>query len=70
MYASFDEKAAKNRWSISSRSLRDFADHFGPGTEQLDICSEQGRVTFISYTEKIVANNGKFDSPILLIVEC
>lgn len=59
MHAVFDSKTAKNKWTISSRTLRDFAEHFGPGTEQLDIYSDEGRVNFTSFTEKIVAGNGK-----------
>lgn len=35
-------------------------EHFGPGTEQLDIYSEYGRVSLTSYTDKIVSGSGKF----------
>lgn len=58
MHALFNAELAKNRWSISSKTLREFVEHFGPKTEQLDIYSEDGRATFTSYTEKIVAGNG------------
>jgi cell cycle checkpoint control protein RAD9A len=54
----FDREKSRNRWAISSRNLREFVEHFGPGTEQLDIYSEEGRVNFTSYTEKIASDNG------------
>ncbi|TGO27725.1 hypothetical protein BPAE_0037g00070 [Botrytis paeoniae] len=46
LHALFSSEAANNSWSISSRTLREFAEHFGPGTEQLDIFSVDGRVSF------------------------
>jgi cell cycle checkpoint control protein RAD9A len=58
MHAFFDKEIANNSWSISSRTLREFVEHFGPGTEQLDIYSENGRVSLTSYTEKIMSGNG------------
>lgn len=58
MHALFDREKSQNRWAISSRNLREFVEHFGPGTEQLDIYSEEGRVNFTSYTEKIASDNG------------
>ncbi|KAI9820263.1 MAG: hypothetical protein M1827_005885 [Pycnora praestabilis] len=54
MHALFDKDTANNRWAIQSRVLREFVEHFGPKTEQLDIYSENGRATFTSYTEKIM----------------
>lgn len=59
MHALFVKESANNNWSISSRTLKEFAEHFGPGTEQLDIYSEDGRVSFTSYTEKIMSGNGR-----------
>lgn len=58
MHAFFDREIATNSWSISSRTLREFVEHFGPGTEQLDIYSEDGRVSLTSYTEKVMSGNG------------
>jgi cell cycle checkpoint control protein RAD9A len=58
MHALFIKESANNSWSISSKTLREFVEHFGPGTEQLDIYSEDGRVSFTSYTEKIMSGNG------------
>jgi len=60
LHALFSSEAANNSWSISSKTLREFAEHFGPGTEQLDIFSLDGRVSLTSFTEKIMSGNGKF----------
>ncbi|TGO84285.1 hypothetical protein BPOR_0524g00050 [Botrytis porri] len=43
LHALFSSEAANNSWSISSKTLRELAEHFGPGTEQLDIFSVDGR---------------------------
>ena len=57
MHALFVKDSALNRWSISSKTLREFVEHFGPGTEQLDIYSEDSRVSLTSYTEKVMSGN-------------
>lgn len=57
MHAMFDRSSATSRWTISASALKDFSEHFGPKTEQLDIYPEGGRCIFNSYTEKIM--NGK-----------
>jgi cell cycle checkpoint control protein RAD9A len=59
MHALFVKDIAYNKWSISSRTLREFVEHFGPGTEQLDIYSADGRVSLTSYTEKVMSGNGE-----------
>ncbi|KAF4624704.1 hypothetical protein G7Y89_g13468 [Cudoniella acicularis] len=64
MHALFVKENANNNWSISSKTLREFVEHFGPGTEQLDICSEDGRVSLTSYTEKIVSGNEILKQPL------
>ncbi|KAI9740718.1 MAG: hypothetical protein M1818_004683 [Claussenomyces sp. TS43310] len=64
MHALFDISVVRNRWEISSRTLREFIEHFGPGTEQLDIYSEAGRVTFTSYTEKVMSGNEVLKQPL------
>lgn len=58
MQALFDRNAAKNRWRIGADVLRTFIEYFGVGTEQLEICPENGRVAFISYTVKIITDRG------------
>lgn len=57
MHALFDKNSANNRWTIQSNMLKEYIDYFGTRTEHLDIYNEDDRVTFTSYTEKIV--NGK-----------
>ncbi|KAA8573156.1 hypothetical protein MFRU_027g00070 [Monilinia fructicola] len=64
LHALFSRDASKNSWSISSRTLREFAEHFGPGTEQLDIFSVDGRVSFTSFTEKIMSGNEVLKQPL------
>lgn len=59
MHALFDKSVATNRWSISARVLKEFVEHFGPRTEQLDFYSENGKATFTSYTEKIMDGKGR-----------
>ena len=58
MHALFVKENAHNIWAISSRSLREFVEHFGPGTEQLDVYFDEGRVSLTSYTEKIMSGSG------------
>ncbi|KAI9885167.1 MAG: hypothetical protein M1823_003054 [Watsoniomyces obsoletus] len=56
-HALFDRESANNRWTISASSLKDYSEHFGPKTEQLDMYPESGRYILKSYVEKVV--NGK-----------
>ena len=59
MHALFDRTTANNRWSMGSSFLKEFADYFGPKAEQLDIYYEEGKVTFLSFTDKIInSKNG------------
>jgi cell cycle checkpoint control protein RAD9A len=57
--AIFDRSSAQNRWTISSRIVRDFIEYFGAKTEYLDIYSEGEKATFTSYTEKIMNGKGR-----------
>jgi cell cycle checkpoint control protein RAD9A len=54
MHALFDRNTANNRWGIKSALLKQFIEYFGQKTEQLDIYADDGKVTFISFTEKVV----------------
>jgi cell cycle checkpoint control protein RAD9A len=54
MHALFDKQSAVNQWSINSSFLREHLDFFSPKVEQLDICYERDRITFLSYTNKVV----------------
>ncbi|KAI1378399.1 Rad9-domain-containing protein [Hypoxylon crocopeplum] len=54
VHAKFDKDQASNHWSITSRTLRQLMDHFGPGIEYLDIHSEDDdTVNFTCFTEKV-----------------
>ncbi|KAI1326637.1 Rad9-domain-containing protein [Xylariaceae sp. FL0255] len=55
-HARFDDKQAVNNWAISSRTLRQLMDHFGPGIEYLDLHADENVVNFTCFTEK--AANG------------
>ena len=57
-HALFNRNSAKNNWRIGANVLRSFLDYFGTGTEHLDIYAENGRVSFTSYTEKIMHGRG------------
>lgn len=62
IHATFNENEAGCHWSISSRTLRQLMDHFGPGIELLDINVEgENVVNFTCFTEKAVstAEDGK-----------
>ncbi|RDL35149.1 Rad9-domain-containing protein [Venustampulla echinocandica] len=64
MHALFVKESANNSWSISSKTLRELVEHFGPGTEQLDVYSEDGRVSLTSYTEKIMSGSEILKQPL------
>ncbi|EXJ90578.1 hypothetical protein A1O1_03681 [Capronia coronata CBS 617.96] len=53
LHAAFDRVGSTNYWTVSSRTLRDVVEYFGPKTDQLDWYFQNGKVTFTSYTEKI-----------------
>jgi cell cycle checkpoint control protein RAD9A len=53
LHATFDKVGSTNHWTVSSRTLRDVVEYFGPKTDQLDWYFQDGKVTFTSYTEKI-----------------
>ena len=54
VHALFDRNTANNRWTTSALFLKEFSEHFGPKAEQLDIYLEDEKVTFLSFTDKIV----------------
>jgi cell cycle checkpoint control protein RAD9A len=60
MHALFDKHSASNKWIVRSRFLKETVEYFSVKTEQLDIYHEDGKVTFLSFTDKITgAKNGK-----------
>ena len=58
MHALFDKNRATNSWKVKSKMLRGIMEYFGAKAEQLDIYAEYGKVTFTSYTEKIMHGKG------------
>ncbi|KAI9655029.1 MAG: hypothetical protein M1831_004989 [Alyxoria varia] len=64
MQALFDKSRAVNSWKIQSRPLRDLVEYFGPKTEQLDIYSAEGQVTFTSFTEKVSHGKEIYKQPL------
>ena len=68
MHALFDKRAARSQWRASSRMLREYNDFFGPRTEQLDLYSEDGRITFTSFTGKVVDGKGKDEDDTLTYI--
>jgi cell cycle checkpoint control protein RAD9A len=58
LHAAFDKAGSANYWTVSSRTLRDVVEYFGPKTDQLDWYFQSGKVTFTSYTEKIQSGRG------------
>ena len=63
--ATFDQASSTNSWTISSRTLRDVVEYFGPKTDQLDWYFQDGKVTFTSYTEKIQNGRGMYSAQLL-----
>ncbi|KAK4695128.1 hypothetical protein P7C71_g2562, partial [Lecanoromycetidae sp. Uapishka_2] len=61
MHALFNKHSAKNTWTIGASTLRSFVEYFGANTEYLDISSESGRATFMSYTEKVMNGRDNLD---------
>lgn len=64
-HAKFDKNEAIHHWTISSRTLRQLMDHFGPGIELLDINTDGDNVVnFTCFTEKAinVNNSGEPES--------
>ncbi|KAL8924425.1 MAG: hypothetical protein Q9208_004033 [Pyrenodesmia sp. 3 TL-2023] len=62
--ALFNHPSAKNKWRIGANALKSFLDYFGATTEQLDIYTEDGRVAFTSYTEKVTHGNEILKHPL------
>ncbi|ORY68503.1 Rad9-domain-containing protein [Pseudomassariella vexata] len=65
VHAKFDNEEATNHWSMSSRTLRQLMDHFGPGIEFLDIHSEDDQVVnFTCFTEKVANGDEVLKKPL------
>ena len=59
LHATFDKETSPNLWTISSKTLSDVVEYFGPKTDQLDWYVQNGKVTFTSYTEKVQSGRGE-----------
>ncbi|KAK8049944.1 Rad9-domain-containing protein [Apiospora phragmitis] len=65
VHAKFDKDEAIHSWTISSRTLRQLMDHFGPGIEYLDIHSEDdSTVNFTCFTEKVASGDEVLKKPL------
>ncbi|KAK3368149.1 Rad9-domain-containing protein [Podospora didyma] len=66
-HAKFDEAEAVNHWNISSRTLRQVMDHFGPGIELLDINTDDDTrvVNFTCFTEKVQKRGAPVEEAVL-----
>ncbi|KAI0015447.1 Rad9-domain-containing protein [Xylariomycetidae sp. FL0641] len=65
IHAKFDPEKAVNRWSISSRTLRQLTDHFGPGLDYLDIHGADDQVVnFTCFTEKVANGEAVLKKPL------
>ncbi|CAJ2506762.1 Uu.00g079480.m01.CDS01 [Anthostomella pinea] len=65
VHAKFEGDQATNSWSISSRTLRQLMDHFGPGIDYLDIHSEDDQVVnFTCFTEKVANGEEVLKKPL------
>lgn len=58
MQALFNKSAAHNIFQVSAKMLKEYSEYFAPKAEQLGIYAEGGRVTFASFTEKIMDGKG------------
>jgi cell cycle checkpoint control protein RAD9A len=60
VHALFDRNTANNQWTTRAIFLKEFSEYFSPKAEQLDMYLEDGKVTFLSFTDKIVnSKNGQ-----------
>lgn len=61
MRALFDKNRASNVWRIHAKHLREYIEFFAPKTEQLDMYAEEGKCTFLAFTEKIMHGKGPWE---------
>ncbi|KAI9896552.1 hypothetical protein N3K66_008724 [Trichothecium roseum] len=64
VHAKFDKHNAPHYWKMSSRTLRQLMDHFGPGIEFLDINTDGDHVNFTCFTEKTVSEDAVLKKPL------
>ncbi|PNY26726.1 DNA repair protein rad9 [Tolypocladium capitatum] len=64
VHAKFNRQDAPHHWTISSRTLRQLMDHFGPGIEYLDVNTDGDRVNFTCFSEKTVSEDAVLKKPL------
>ncbi|KOS20826.1 DNA repair protein rad9 [Escovopsis weberi] len=64
VHAKFSRQESPHHWSISSRTLRQLMDHFGPGIEYLDINTDGHHVNFTCFSEKTVSEDAVLKKPL------
>ncbi|KAI3320392.1 Rad9-domain-containing protein [Xylariaceae sp. AK1471] len=64
VHAKFDKEQAIHNWAISSRTVKQLMDHFGPGIDYLDIHSEGDIVNFTCFTEKAASSDEVLKKPL------
>ncbi|KAF0638849.1 hypothetical protein FPSE5266_00161 [Fusarium pseudograminearum] len=64
VHAKFNKQEAPHHWTISSRTLRQLMDHFGPGIEFLDINTDGDHVNFTCFSEKTVSEDAVLKKPL------
>ena len=71
MHALFDRSASVNKWAIRASFLKENLDYFSPKVEQLDIFHNDEKMTFLSFTEKVVTvkngNSLRIDEEVMLM---
>ncbi|RDA94519.1 hypothetical protein CP533_2703 [Ophiocordyceps camponoti-saundersi (nom. inval.)] len=64
VHAKFNKQEAPHYWTISSKTLRQLMDHFGPGIEYLDINTDGDHVNFTCFSEKTVTEDAVLKKPL------
>ncbi|KAG5937199.1 hypothetical protein E4U59_004506 [Claviceps monticola] len=64
VHAKFNKQDTPYHWTISSRTLRQLMDHFGPGIEYLDINTDGDHVNFTCFSEKTISEDAVLKKPL------
>ncbi|KAH7144479.1 Rad9-domain-containing protein [Dactylonectria estremocensis] len=64
VHAKFNKQDSPHHWTISSRTLRQLMDHFGPGIDFLDINTDGDHVNFTCFSEKTVSEDAVLKKPL------
>ncbi|KAL6850681.1 hypothetical protein ACO1O0_007805 [Amphichorda felina] len=64
VHAKFNKQDSPHHWTISSRTLRQLMDHFGPGIELLDINTDGDHVNFTCFSEKTMSEEAVLKKPL------